>query len=72
MAENGKVTMTDLEPGTRVRHTRWNLEGTIRAGEAGRRFAHFKEAFVDPEISDMGPVWPEDLEILPQGSGPGA
>jgi hypothetical protein len=63
-----RLTMEDLEPGTRVRHPRWDCEGKVRGGEDGRRFITFDGSFVDNEISDEGPVFPADLMIAGGGA----
>lgn len=57
------VTMDDLKPGTRVHHVRWDVTGIVKVTED---IVHIKfdGSWVDNEISDLGPVFPSDLEIL--------
>lgn len=63
------TAMTDLAPGTRVRHTRWDREGIVYGNGDGRLHLKFYgDGQPDCEISDLGPVWPEDLEIIPGGA----
>jgi hypothetical protein len=58
-----RVTMDDLTAGTRIRHKRWGNTGTVKVD---RDIVHvkWKGTFVDDEISEQGPVRPEDVEIL--------
>jgi hypothetical protein len=62
--------MADLTAGTRVQHKRWLTTGTVKVeyyGEgAGGPLVHvpWDGSFVDDEISESGPVLPEDLEII--------
>ncbi len=57
------VTMADLGDGVRVRHVDWGLTGTIRiVGPVSE--IRWDDTFGDVEISDEGPVYPEDVEII--------
>ena len=61
--------MADLTPGTRVRHIEWQETGTIRViGDVAE--IRWDDVFGDYEISDEGPVFPVDVEILTGGDGP--
>ena len=63
------TTMADLTPGTRIRHIEWELTGTIRVlGNVTE--IRWDETFGDYEISDEGPVFPVDVEIITGGDGP--
>lgn len=56
-------TMADLTPGTRIRHIEWQLTGTIRVlGNVTE--IRWDDVFGDYEISDEGPVFPSDVEII--------
>ena len=70
MSANTVTTMADLKPGTRIRHIEWEL-GTIRvAGDVTE--IRWDDVFGEMEISDEGPVFPVDVEILPPQGDPGA
>jgi len=57
------VTMADLTAGTRVRHIKWDLTGTIRiVGRVSE--IRWDDTFGDIEISDEGVVYPADVEII--------
>ena len=57
------VTMADLGDGVRIRHAVWDMTGTIRiAGPVTE--IRWDDTFGAFEISDEGPVWPEDVEII--------
>ncbi len=58
------VTMFDLGDGVRVRHLAWDyMTGTIRVvGPVSE--IRWDDTFGDMEISDEGPVYPEDVEII--------
>ena len=61
--------MAALTPGTRVRHIEWQETGTIRViGDVAE--IRWDDVFGDYEISDEGPVFPVDVEILTGGDGP--
>ena len=61
--------MADLTPGTRIRHIEWQLAGTIRVlGDVTE--IRWDDTFGDYEISEEGPVFPVDVEIVTEGSGP--
>ena len=69
MTADGRVTMADLTPGTRIRHVEWGETGTIRvAGDATE--IRWDDVFGDYMISDEGPVFPVDVEIIPNGATP--
>jgi len=57
------TTMADLTPGTRIRHVEWQETGTIRV-IGGVTEIRWDDAFGDCEISDEGPVFPVDVEII--------
>lgn len=57
------VTMADLTPGTRIRHVEWQEAGTIRV-LGGTCEIRWDDVFGDYEISDEGPVFPGDVEII--------
>ena len=61
------TTMADLIPGTRIRHVEWQETGTIRV-LGGVTEIRWDDVFGEIEISDEGPVFPSDVEIL-QGGG---
>jgi len=63
----GRVTMADLTDGTRVRHVEWQETGTIRAC-GGVTEIRWDDVFGDYEISDEGPVFPCDVEIIGRAS----
>lgn len=63
MTTRAPVTMADLKPGTRVRHIEWQETGTIRV-LGGTREIRWDETFGDYMISDEGPVFPSDVEII--------
>jgi|HubBroStandDraft_4_1064222.scaffolds.fasta_scaffold344899_1 hypothetical protein len=66
MTAVSRVTMADLTPGTRIRHIEWDMTGTIRqCGEV--REIRWGGCSVDYEISDEGPVFPVDVEIISTG-----
>lgn len=56
------LTMADLKDGVRVYHARWDLTGTVKVTE-GLVHIKFDGSWVDNEISDLGPVFPGDLEF---------
>ncbi len=60
------VTMADLGDGTQVRHIEWNSTGTIRV--TGPVTAVAWDEFAAMEVSNEGPVFPSDLEILGEAS----
>ena len=61
------VTMTDLTPGTRIRHVEWQLTGTIRVvGEVTE--IRWDDVFGEIEISNEGVVFPVDVEIIEEVS----
>jgi hypothetical protein len=55
--------MDDLKPGTKVRHVSWGDTGTIRQ-LGGVTEIRWDEHFGEIEVSQEGPVFPSDLEIL--------
>jgi hypothetical protein len=57
------AAMGDLTAGTRVRHLRWRTTGTVKV-DGDLVHVPWNGIFVDDEISEQGPVYPEDLEIL--------
>ena len=61
------TTMADLTAGTRIRHIEWQETGTIRVlgGVTEIRWDHCS---VEYGISDEGPVFPVDVEIIPGGA----
>jgi hypothetical protein len=58
------VTMADLGDGTRVRHVEWQETGTIRIVGPVSAIQWDGGKFRDMEISDEGPVFPSDVEII--------
>jgi hypothetical protein len=60
--------MADLTPGTRIRHIEWQETGTIRV-LGGVTEIRWDDVFGDYEISDEGPVFPCDVEIILEGGG---
>ena len=63
------TSMADLGDGVRVRHVAWDLTGTIRiAGPVSA--VSWDSRFSDMEISEEGPVFPVDVEIITGGEGP--
>lgn len=56
------VTMADLTVGTRIRHLGWGTSGTVRVS-GDLVSVKWNGSFVEDEISDDGPVFPEDIEI---------
>ena len=65
------AAMSDLTAGVRVRHSRWGTTGTVKVEAYGDVFAAgllvyvpWDGMIVDDEISERGPVYPGDLEIL--------
>ena len=64
---NGPVRMADLTAGTRIRHLRWLMTGTIRGAE-GLVSIRWDDSFVEDEISPEGVVLPGDVEIIGEGS----
>ena len=70
------TTMADLTHGTRIRHIRWDLTGTIRVvvfsqpGEWDVTEIRWDDVFGEMEISNEGPVFPVDVEIITGGDGP--
>ena len=61
------TTMADLIPGTRIRHVEWQETGTIRVAD-GVTEIRWDDVFGDFMISDEGPVFPVDVEIIPGGA----
>lgn len=60
------TTMADLTSGTRIRHVKWDLTGTIRQlGDVTE--IRWDDVFGETEISDEGVVFPQDVEILGEG-----
>ena len=67
MTTISRVRMADLTPGTRIRHIEWQLTGTIRViGDVTE--IRWDDVFGDYEISDEGPVFPVDVEIITGGA----
>ena len=62
------VKMADLEGGIRIHHVRWRVTGTIRA-DGVMVSVVWDESLIETQISEDGPVWPEDVEILAEGAG---
>lgn len=61
------TTMADLTAGTRVRHIEWLETGTIRViGDVTE--IRWDDVFGEIKISDEGPVFPVDVEIIPGGA----
>lgn len=57
------VKMADLTAGTRIRHVAWEMTGTVRVtGDVHE--IRWDDTFGEIEISDGGPVFPEDIEIV--------
>lgn len=66
MSANTVTTMADLKPGARIRHIEWEL-GTIRvAGDVTE--IRWDDMFGDFGVSEEGPVFPSDLEILTEAA----
>jgi len=61
------TTMADLTPGTRIRHVEWQETGTIRV-LGGVTEIRWDDVFGEIEVSDEGPVFPSDVEILKDGA----
>jgi hypothetical protein len=62
------VTMADLGPGTRVRHARTGIPGTVTV-DRGWYWIRWRGGPVAEEgVSDAGPVFPSDVEILREES----
>ena len=59
--------MADLTPGTRIRHIEWQETGTIRV-LGGITEIRWDYSFIDYEVSDEGPVFPVDVEIIQDGA----
>ena len=57
------TTMADLTPGTRIRHVERQETGTIRV-VGGVTEIRWDDTFGDFEISEEGPVFPVDVEII--------
>ena len=57
------VPMADLTPGTRIRYRKWGCEGPVRV-TGGLVSVKWDGSFVEDEISEDGPVFPEDVEIV--------
>ena len=57
------TTMADLTPGTRIRHVEWQEAGTIRV-IGGVTEIRWDDVFGEVEISEEGPVFPVDVEIV--------
>jgi hypothetical protein len=68
-ASTRPVTMADLTPRTRVRHIEWGETGTIRI-LGGVTEIQWDDLIGDCMISDEGPVFPADVEILADGAAP--
>ena len=64
---NGAVQMADLTAGTRIRHLRWEMAGTIRVAD-DLVSIRWDDSFVEDEISPEGVVFPGDVEIIREGS----
>lgn len=62
------TAMTDLTPGTRIRHLRWGSTGPVRVTDNGLTVVKWDGTIVEDEISDDGVVFPEDVEIIPAGA----
>jgi hypothetical protein len=56
------TAMTDLKPGTKVRHIGGDT-GTIRVFDGVTEF-HPDDWFGDVEVSPEGPFFPSELEVL--------
>jgi hypothetical protein len=61
------TTMADLTTGTRIRHIKWDLTGTIRVAGAVTEI-RWDDVFGEVDISDEGTVFPADVEIVKEGS----
>ena len=61
------VQMADLTAGTRIRHLRWKMAGTIQVAE-GLVSIRWDDSFVEDEISPEGVVFPHDVEITGRAS----
>lgn len=61
------IKMADLTPGTRIRHIEWQETGTIRV-LGGVTEIRWDDVFGEIEISDEGPVFPSDVEIIQGGA----
>jgi hypothetical protein len=57
------LTMSDLPDRTRIRHVEWGETGTIRR-MGGTTEIRWDDSFGEIEVSDDGPVYPEDLELI--------
>jgi hypothetical protein len=57
------VTMADLTEGTRVRHVEWQMTGIVHVID-GITEIWFDNTFGCWVVSDEGPVFPSDLEII--------
>jgi hypothetical protein len=57
------ANMADLAAGTRVQHKRWLTTGTVKV-DGDLVHVPWDGTFTDDEISESGPVHPEELEIL--------
>jgi hypothetical protein len=55
--------LSDLTAGTRIRHRRWGNAGTVKV-DGDLVHVPWDGSFVDDEISEQGPVYPEDVEIV--------
>ena len=55
--------LSDLKPGTRIRHVRWGCTGTVKV-DGDLIHTKWDGTFVDDEIGDLGPVFPEDVAII--------
>jgi len=57
------TAIQDLTPGTRIRHLKWDITGTIRiAGDVTE--IRWDDSFVSDEIGDDGVARPADVEII--------
>ena len=61
------TTMADLTPGTRIRHVEWQETGTIRV-VGGVTEIRWDDVFGEVGISEEGPVFPVDVEIIGRAS----
>ena len=65
--QNPETRLSDLTAGTRIRHLRWRNTGTVKV-DGDLVHVPWDGSFVDDEISEQGPVRPQDLEILAGGA----
>jgi hypothetical protein len=68
MTPSSNVRMADLTDGTRISHVRFLLTGIIRVTDGVTEIL-WDTIFGGIQVSDDGPVYPQDVEVIAAGEG---